>query len=396
MTGFTIVDVLALLVVALAGYFGWRSGFIIQSLALVGFVAGLVLVVLVAPHLAQPLVDVEPFLRTTIVLLVVAGVVLVGQGLGSAAGVAVRRNLGRGVLGALDQGAGAAFGLLRGVFVVWLIGGLIGVFPIPILAAEARQSLILRALDTRLPSPVVLAAELGRVIEAAGLPDVFIGAPPAVELPENGPTLAEAERLAADARASTVRVEATACANFLTGTGFAADPDSIVTNAHVVAGAEQAWISFDGGFDRYLAEVVHFDPSLDVAVLHVDGLDADPLDFAAAPPSRGDPSVAIGFTGGGRQRLIPAVVSRVIDAVGRDIYGSQIVGREVIELRADVAPGDSGGPLVMDDGTVGGVTFSESRRDALIGYALTAESVQESITAALDSERSVATGVCLR
>lgn len=396
MTDFTLVDVLALLVTALAIFFGWRSGFIVQAFALVGFIGGLAVMVLVAPHLAQPLSDVEPLLRTGIVLMAVAGIVLAGQGIGSAAGVAIRRSLGQGVLGGLDQGAGAIFGLLRGVFVVWLLGGLLGVFPVPVLAAEARQSLILRALNTRLPSPVILAAELGRVIEAAGLPDVFVGAPPPAELPAGGPTLAEAEEIAADARRSTVRVEATACGNFLTGTGFAADPDSIVTNAHVVAGAERVWISYDGELDRHRAEVVHFDPALDVAVLSVDGLGEEPLPFAEAPPSRGEPAAAIGFTGGGRQRLIPAVISRVIDAVGRDIYGNQIVARDVIELRADVAPGDSGGPLLLADGTVGGVTFSESRSDAEIGYALSPTSVADSITDALDSSSAVATGACLR
>ena len=396
MTDFTLVDVLAVLVVALTIFFGWRSGFIVQAFALVGFIGGLAVMVLVAPHLAQPLSEVEPLLRTAIVLMVVAGIVLAGQGIGSAAGAAIRRSLGQGVLGGLDQGAGAIFGLLRGVFVVWLLGGLLGVFPVPVLAAEARQSLILRALDTRLPSPVILAAELGRVIEAAGLPDVFVGAPPPAELPAGGPTLAETEQIAADARGSTVRVEATACGNFLTGTGFAADPDSIVTNAHVVAGAERVWISYDGALDRHRAEVVHFDPALDVAVLSVDELAAEPLPFAEAPPSRGEPAAAIGFTGGGRQRLIPAVVSRVIDAVGRDIYGNQIVARDVIELRADVAPGDSGGPLVLADGSVGGVTFSESRSDALIGYALSPVAVADSIAGALDRSSGVATGACLR
>ena len=44
-------------------------------------------------------------------------------------------------------------------------------------------------MDTQLPSPVVLAAQLGRVIEAAGLPtDVFVGVPPAPAEPVGGPT----------------------------------------------------------------------------------------------------------------------------------------------------------------------------------------------------------------
>ena len=42
MSAFNFIDLLAVLIIAVAIYFGWRSGFVIQVLALVGFVAGLV------------------------------------------------------------------------------------------------------------------------------------------------------------------------------------------------------------------------------------------------------------------------------------------------------------------------------------------------------------------
>lgn len=391
-----LVDVAAVLVILLAVYFGWRSGFVIQTFALGGFLAGLAAMVLLAPHVAGLLAEAETWLRTAIVIGLVAGIVLVAQGVGSAIGGAIRRRLGNGLLGGVDMGAGAVFGFVRGVFIVWLIGGLVGVLPAPALAAEARQSVILRAIDTRAPSPVALAAELGRIIEAAGLPDVFVGAPPPIDVPAGGPSVEEAGRFVTAARASTVRVEATACGSFLTGTGFAVEPDHIVTNAHVVAGADRVWISRDGSFDRYEASVVHFDPALDAAVLTVEGLAFDPLTLALSVPGRGDSAAALGFTGGGRQRLIPAVVGRVIDAIGRDIYGDAIVARNVIEMRADVGPGDSGGPVLLSDGTVGGVTFSESQRDSSIGYALSPVAVADAVADALDSNRAVATGACLR
>jgi hypothetical protein len=66
----------------------------------------------------------------------------------------------------------------------------------------------------------------------------------------------------------------------------------------------------------------------------------------------------------------------------------------VIEMRADVAPGDSGGPVIVD-GRVGGVTFSESRFNSSIGYALSPVAVVNSIDAALGSGDPVATGPCL-
>jgi hypothetical protein len=82
-------------------------------------------------------------------------------------------------------------------------------------------------------------------------------------------------------------------------------------------------------------------------------------------------------------------------ALGRDIYGNQIVARSVIEMRADVAPGDSGGPLMLADGTVGGVTFSESRAEPEVGYALSPLDVAADVQRAIDRDTAVDTGACV-
>lgn len=390
-----VIDVAAVLLIILAVALGARSGFIVQALALLGFGAGVLLLVLLAPHVYGLLEDTEPELRGLLVVVAMGGVVLIGQSIGSAAGMVARQRIGRGVLGGMDRGAGAVFGFARGIFLVWLVGGLLAVMPIAGLASEARQSVVLRVLDTRLPSPVVLAAEFGHLLEAAGLPDVFLGAVPVPEPPVDGPGLAEAERIAASARESTVRVESVACGRFLTGSGFAVEPAHFVTNAHVVAGANRVWVSFDGSLDRHEGTIVHFDADLDAAVVYVAGLDVAPLELATDAPERGDRAAALGFTGGGQQRVIPAAISRPVDALGRDIYGRRSVPRTVIEMRADVAPGDSGGPVVLADGTVGGVTFSESRTDATIGYALSPTAVADSIAAATDNTQPVDSGACL-
>ncbi len=391
---FNLIDLAAVGVIALAVVFGWRSGFVIQAFALGGFLVGLAAVVLLAPHIAQLVETSDVLVRLFVVLGAVAGLVLVGQWLGGSIGTALRRRMGRGVLSGVDQGAGAMFGFARGIFTVWLLAGLLGLFPVPSLGAEARQSTIVRAIETRFPSPVVLAAELGRIIQAAGLPDVFVGVPPPITIPEGGPSEAEAEQIAGAARLSTVRVEAAACGRLLTGSGFAIVADQIVTNAHVVAGSDRVWISFDGSLDRFNAEVVHFDGDLDVALLDVPGLDLAPLRLARGVPDAGTSAAALGFTGGGRQRLIPAVVTRTLDALGRDIYGNATVSRDVIEMHADVAPGDSGGPVIVN-GLVGGVTFSESRLNSAIGYALSPVAVANSIDAAIGSGDPVPSGPCL-
>jgi S1-C subfamily serine protease/uncharacterized membrane protein required for colicin V production len=392
---FTIVDVLAVVLVGVAVYFGWRSGFIVQAFALAGFIGGLVLVIFIGPQLAGLLADTDTLVRTIVVIGVVGGLVLVTQFISSAVGSSIRRRIGSGVLSGVDAGAGAVFGFVRGLFLVWLLGGLAGLLPLGTFTAEVRQSFVLRAIDTRVPSPVVLAAQLGQIIESAGLPDIFVGAPPPTDIPTDAPSAAEAEQIAGAARDSTVRVEAIACGNFVTGSGFAVGETHIVTNAHVVAGADRVWVSLDGRLDRYHAEVVAFDPALDAALLYVPDVRLVPLTLAETSPERGESAAALGFTGGGRQRVIPAVVSRRLNAIGRDIYGENVVARDVIELREDVAPGDSGGPLLVPGGEVAAVTFSESQADSLIGYALSPVAVARAIAPALDDVDPVDTERCL-
>ncbi|MDP8904576.1 MAG: MarP family serine protease [Chloroflexota bacterium] len=391
-----IVDFIAVVIVLVTIYLGARSGFVAQALALAGFAIGILIVIAVAPFLAQPLANVDAPLRGLIALGAMAFVVLIAQAGGSAVGVSIRRRMGRTLFGGVDNAAGALFGMLRGIFLVWLAGGLIALAPVPRLQAEARQSLLLRALETRLPSPIVLAAELGRLIEAAGLPtDVFVGTPPSPAPPIDGPSEREANEIAEPALASTLRVEATACGRFYTGTGFAVRPNHLITNAHVVAGSDRVWVSVDGSLDRHAATVVHYDPKLDAAVVYAPGVVLTPLTLAADVPERGQPAAAVGFPGGGAQQVKPAAISRTIEALGRDIYGQRMVERVVIEMRADVRPGDSGGPLVLGNGSVGGVTFSESRDNTEIGYALTPTAVAESVGSALSSTTGVSTEGCL-
>jgi S1-C subfamily serine protease len=58
-------------------------------------------------------------------------------------------------------------------------------------------------------------------------------------------------------------------------------------------------------------------------------------------------------------------------AVGRDIYSSSLVRREIYVLRARVRKGDSGGPVVDRSGRGLGVVFAASTVDPNEGYALT-------------------------
>ena len=56
-----------------------------------------------------------------------------------------------------------------------------------------------------------------------------------------------------------------------------------------------------------------------------------------------------------------------------------------------MAPGDSGGPVLLPDGTVGGVTFSESRTQPEVGYALSPIDVAADVAKAIDRDASPST-----
>lgn len=349
-------------------------------------------VVILAPLFREQLLGLEPVVRAVAVLLALLLSLMVGEAVGSAAGAAARARLGRGLLGALDRVAGALVGAVQAFLVIWLLGGLVAAGPSPALAAQAQRSIAVRTLDALLPPPSSFAGEVARLLDESGLPQVFTGLEPPAAPPVGTPSEQEARRIAAGALESTARVQGVACSLLNSGTGFVVERGYVVTNAHVVAGTRRVTVRLDG---EHEATVVLFDPELDVALLHVPGLRARPLRFAAAVPERGTTGAALGFPGGGPLTAIPAAVTADYRAQGRDVYGRGVVTRRIIELRALIERGDSGGPLVLRDGTVGGLVFAESRADPAVGYALAPTDVAVRIRPAIGRTRGVSTGACI-
>ena len=127
------------------------------------------------------------------------------------------------------------------------------------------------------------------------------------------------------------------------GSGVVIDKDEgyIVTNHHVVEGADEITITLHNG-KQYEAKVVGSDPEADVAVVKVEGNDLDALQFADSDDLRvGDFVVAVGNPFG----LGQTVTSGIISALGRTGLG--IEGYEnFIQTDASINPGNSGGALV--------------------------------------------------
>ncbi len=390
------LDLIAVLLVIVALILGARSGAIPQVSGLVGAIAGGVAIILLLPALGGPLGEVDPQMRPWLVLGALVGAVGLGESAGAGAGRWAARGLGSGLLSHADRAVGATLGAIQALLIVWLTGGLLAEGPLPRFAEAAGTSTVVRTMSAILPPPTTFAVELRTWLDDSGLPDVFIGFEPLPAAPVQRPGDAQAEAIAAPAEASTLKVSAATCGLSSLGTGFVVRSDYVLTNAHVVAGAETDGIrvtTLDGRlFD---AVPVLFDPDLDVALLHVQGLGLRALPLATTDPARGSVGATLGYPNGGQLTVLAAAVAGRYAATGYDIYGEREVLREILELRAAIDRGDSGGPLVLGDGTVGGIVFAEARTNPDVGYALSPTAVATRIGPWFGQTAEVDTGVCV-
>ncbi|MBA2421412.1 MAG: trypsin-like peptidase domain-containing protein [Thermoleophilaceae bacterium] len=178
-----------------------------------------------------------------------------------------------------------------------------------------------------------------------------------------------------------------------TGSGFVVGEDgTIVTNAHVVEGADSVTVRFDEKGDRIDAKVRGRDPSSDLAVLQIDPkkVDLQPLPLGDSDQVNvGDPAVAIGNPFG----LSRTVTTGIVSAKQRQIEapnGFQI--SNVIQTDASINPGNSGGPLLDAAGRVIGInsqiaTGSGGGGSVGIGFAVPVNTAKKLLPRLRDGER---------
>lgn len=173
------------------------------------------------------------------------------------------------------------------------------------------------------------------------------------------------------------------------GSGFIYDNEGhIVTNNHVVEGAEEVTIVFYNGFWAD-AEVVATDPQADLAVLKVtppDNFDWRPLPLANADSLRvGHTVIAMGNPFG----LEGTMTTGIVSAIGRgmpvgDLGTSTYTLPEIIQTDAAINPGNSGGPLLNLVGEVVGVNFaieSAVRANSGVGFTIPSSIVERVVPA---------------
>jgi len=135
------------------------------------------------------------------------------------------------------------------------------------------------------------------------------------------------------------------------GSGFFISKDGyIVTNSHVVRGADRITVFLNNG-DELEGKLIGTDPSTDIGVVKVEGKDFDFLEFGNAENIEvGEWVVAIGSPFSLRSSLTTGVVS----AIGRKDVPITELG-DYIQTDAVINPGSSGGPLLNLDAKVIGV-----------------------------------------
>lgn len=382
-----VVDIVILLLMLAGASTGYRLGLAARAVSWTGGLIGLVIGVLLMPVVLGAWTGGDATLR----LLVGVGTVLITtslfSGLGEVIGLRLRRHVARSSFVTVDKVAGLIAGFMSILLIVWFLLPALATTP-GMIAREVRQSLVIGWVDEFSPDPPDAARALGRLVDQSGFPDVFADLRPA---PITGPPpdqIPVPQEIVESATPSTFNVEAFGCGTGFEGSGFVVADGLVVTNAHVVAGANEIRLRRTDG-TVVDASILHFDDQRDIAVLQ-SAVDREPLPLR--DPEVGEGAAVIGYPGGqNTPRVAPAEVRDDRATVGRDLRGQQLVTRQVLYLASNLQQGDSGSPVIGTDGAVIGIVFAVSPDDPNVAYALHVDELR----AVLDSEPERSTGSCL-
>ena len=376
----TLVDWIALGLIALTAFSGYRRGLIASGLSLAGLVAGAYVGSRIAPRLLHggassawtPIAALAGAVVGALLLQAVAGIL----------GSFLRGGLKLTPFRFLDSLGGIVIGAAAGIALVWVVGASALLVPgQPRLRQEVQRSTIVRRLDEQVP-PGRLLGLLARIDP---FPSISGPAAPSAPLAAGIVRRPAVER----AKASVVRITGSACGIGVEGSGWFATPELVVTAAHVVAGQHDTTVQIPGTPGLYSTKVLAFDTRNDVAVLLVRGAaPAVPLRLADARP---DTAVAIlGYPENGPLTAIPGRIGRTALILTQDAYGHGPVPRTITAVSGRVRHGNSGGPAVDASGAVESTIFAK-RADAASGFGVPASLVRRALDRA---ESPVSTGQC--
>lgn len=361
----TYVDIIIILVMIFAAVRGVDIGFVRQAGGLLGLWLGLALGGWIVSSFSM---------QSTVAIVILIACIVFGVIGGEVAGAKLKELVHERKINVLDRVFGAVMGIVTSLVVIWLGSTLITIVSSQGLQSAVRDSAIIRYLDRSLPPATDAIASLETYLASTGIPDMV-----KTEEPDLGgsstplPDLTSFASVIAGAQPSTLEIEGRSCSGIDVGSGFIADTNLVMTNAHVVAGMRTPFVRDATG--RHPARIVAFDPVLDIAVLRVDDITGSALPLLSSEVPKGTTGVVLGYPGGGKFQAKPAIVADTFRAIGKDIYGDAAASRTIYALRADIVKGNSGGPLLDEQGNVIGVIFARSTSYNQVGYALTSPTV---------------------
>jgi S1-C subfamily serine protease len=363
------------------GLWGYRQGLIVGALTLLGFLAGAFVGSRIGPLLLNKGAD-SPYAPLCGALGALLAGSLSAVALESFALGIRERVLRRPFLRTADGAGGAALIASVALGLAWVFGAVLLHAPSTArLRADIQQSVILRSLNSVLPPTGPLLNALDRVDPA---PTVLGPAAP-VAAPDSAIS-SDSDVLGASN--AVVRVLSTACGLGIEGSGWAVQPGIIVTNAHVIAGADDTTVTTQDGA-QLDATPVYYEPRLDLALLRVGA--ALPTLPISAERREGEDAAVLGYPENGPYTLSPARIGETRATISEDSYGNGPVERTITALSGEVRSGNSGGPLVDPDGDVVGTVFAATTSGPQGGFAIPAEQVREALR---HTAEAVETGPC--
>lgn len=176
-----------------------------------------------------------------------------------------------------------------------------------------------------------------------------------------------------DQRNSIFQIKGLGCNSLQYGTGFFIEENTIVTNAHVVAGVNSPRIIHNG--EGYDLDFISLDPNSDLAILRSENFSHQPLKLDEA--EEGELGTVVAFVKDGKKVTTEVKIREKILAVGKDIFGQPGESREALSLEARIESGFSGAPVLNEDFDVVGVIFSRSRGGSSTAYAVQSSEVEK-------------------
>jgi S1-C subfamily serine protease len=360
---------------------GYRQGLIVGALTLFGFAAGAFVGSRVGPLLLTEGSE-SPYAPLCAALGALLAGSLIAVTVESYALGLRERIVRRPALYFADGAGGAALIAAVALGLAWVFGAFLLHAPSTAqLRADIQQSLILRSLNEVLPPSGPVLNALNRVDPA---PTVF---GPAAPLGRPDAKIASDPEVRG-AAGSVVRVLSTACGLGVEGSGWAVEPGVIVTNAHVIAGADDTTVTTQNGIEVE-ATAIYYEPRQDLALLRI-GASLPPLPVDSER-REGEKGAVLGYPENGPYSVSPARIGETRATISEDSYGSGPVERTIVSLSGLVRSGNSGGPLIDADGNVVGTVFAATTSGPQGGFAIPVEELQGALRRTAEA---VDTGPC--